>query len=125
MDNYKAQILGIQNRDNARSRYQMANRRDNKVEFARNSGKTGFMDVNSKSKEGNTSTIFYDGPESEKLNGLKLEDRKRQRSEAHDVMQTVNQGETTPKDSVLSNDDCTETSLNYLATLTRQASQLQ
>lgn len=52
-----------------------------KVDITRNKN---YMNVHLNTKEGNSFVIFSSGPDEEELSRLKLEERKRQHSEAHE-----------------------------------------
>lgn len=81
-----------------------------------------------KEREGNTFNVQDNGLyglDSEELYGLNLEERKRQRSEAHGPDMQTRQSFVPNKDSTLSKVDCVESSSNLLATLATQASHQQ
>lgn len=62
------------------------------------------------------------GLDTDELDGLKLEERKRQRIEAHLSGVQTHPTDITNKESTLSYNDCVETSITELAKLARQAS---
>lgn len=80
------------------------------------------MDVNSNIKEGSEFLKSFNGPEEDELSGLNIEERKRQRSEAHEFSDTTIFNQHSHQGSVLSHNDCPDTTTNVLATLARQAS---
>lgn len=101
----------------------MRDQRGNVTTRADFSEKTG--DTANKSNLGGKSKTFEsNGLDPEELYGLNMEERKRQRSEAH-ITTTKNTKNDTPNSgSTLSGSDCVETTPQFLATLAEQASQL-
>lgn len=76
-------------------------------------------------KEGNYFSKQTDGPELDELNGLIVEERKRQRTGLNENMDLDKSYNTVTSDSGLSREDCTESSSSDLAKLAQQASQYQ
>lgn len=89
------------------------------------------METNNKSvnvgrdKEGTHSIIQNIGPGSGELDGLIVEDRKRQRTGPVEIMDLDNESSIKTTGAGLSNKDCTEPSSSILAKLAVQASQGQ
>lgn len=73
--------------------------------------------------EGNEFSNLLNGPEEDELSGLKIEERKRQRSESHEFLDTASVTQHSHKGSVLSHNDCSDTTPIDLAKIARQASQ--
>lgn len=66
------------------------------------------METSSNTKEGNEFLNLENGPEENELSGLKSEERKRQRIEAHEFSDTTLINQHAHKGSVLSHNDCSE-----------------
>lgn len=98
---------------------------ENSTGYADISGNSKFETNNSGPKEGNSDGIDVDGLDLEEQYGLKLDERKRERSEAHYNVTQTRHLNNTNKDSIFSDADCVETSSHLMAKLTKQASQLQ
>lgn len=124
-DEVKARSSGIQKPDIMQSSTHAVSGFGNVVGVATNQGLSVVMGNNLNLMEGNPGTTLVDGPEDDELDGLRLEERKRQRSEAHVYSNMDFDKVNKTTDAVLSHNDCTESHSTYLAKLARQASQSQ
>lgn len=124
-DNHGAANQGFQNTEITRRTDDVRFQRNNVTGLADNSGYPAGQSNHMQSKEGNPNKGFNNGLDSEELYGLNLEERKRQRSEAHYTTTQTQQTDVSTKASTLSTADCVETSTIVLAKLAEQASQLQ
>lgn len=80
----KERFSGFQNPDYPRSDNNQPNKRNNIISKVVITGDKDYMEINSNLEKGNVFQKLTNGPEEEELNGLKLEERKRQRIEAHE-----------------------------------------
>lgn len=95
------------------------------ADLADKTGSTKVQTNQIKSRDNYQVTSNNNGLDSDELYGLNMEERKRQRSEAHVTISQIKQTIVSPMDSTLSNDDCVETSSDFLAKLAEQASHPQ
>lgn len=76
-------------------------------------------------KQAGFDNLENNGVDNDELYGLNLEERKRQRSQAHSFMDQTKQKNSANMDSTLSNVDCVGTPDTVLAKLAEQASRGQ
>lgn len=124
-DEVKARSSGIQKPDIMQSSTHAVSGFGNVVGVATNQGLSVVVGNNLNLLEGKPGKTLVDGPEDDELDGLPLEERKRQRSEAHVYSNMDFDKVNKTTDAVLSHNDCTKSHSTYLAQLVRQASQSQ
>lgn len=125
-DNHgKDKDKNIQNLNEGREEGSQRQRRNSVNDNAHNMGYASNGDILKDRRAGNDLSQQNFGPQSGELDGLVVEERKRQRVGLHDNMDLDKNYENTTSDSGLSGRDCTESSTNILATLAQQASQTQ
>lgn len=122
-DNGKAVKEGYQNTDFMRTDTSMRDHKRAETTHADFTGQTDLIANIPMYKEGNSNDFVPDGSDTEEQYGLSLEERKRQRREAHNPIPQKKKQVNNSKDSILSNSDCVETSPSLLAKLAMKASQ--